>query len=172
MSARRLAPVALAAGLAACQVNEDPAEGGFISGVTNLSTGAYEERIDEREAELGSLEGEQSALELRAAEIRRQQAELDAEIDSAEGQLAVAGRHDELDVASAAKLDQGVGEIRRLAARDQHRLIGLEQCGVVRRDVSGDHRSSAPVGHLSEGANQQDLGGGAEDQDVHVRGRA
>jgi chromosome segregation ATPase len=84
--------MALAAGLAACQVNEDPAEGGFISGVTNLATGGYEERIDEREAELGTLEGEQSALELRAAEIRRQQAELDAEIASAEGQLATLRR--------------------------------------------------------------------------------
>jgi septal ring factor EnvC (AmiA/AmiB activator) len=76
---------ALALVVAGCATSQDPAEGGFISGVQNLSDGTYAKRVEEKEktvaeksAEAGSLEAEKSRLE--------------AEIGATETDLAAARR--------------------------------------------------------------------------------
>ncbi|HEU0221354.1 MAG TPA: hypothetical protein VFR34_03960 [Paracoccaceae bacterium] len=82
----------LALGLAACATTEDPAEGGFISGVRNLSEGTYERRIEEREAEVEEAGSETAALEAERSEVAAETARIEAEIRAAEGELAAAKR--------------------------------------------------------------------------------
>jgi septal ring factor EnvC (AmiA/AmiB activator) len=45
---RIVTAAALAGLLAACASNADPAKGGFISGLSNMASGGYDKRIDER----------------------------------------------------------------------------------------------------------------------------
>lgn len=65
----------LAIALSACQTTSDPREGGFFGGVHGISTGAYEQRIQEQEERLerlrqlqGDLDTERTALESRQQE--------------------------------------------------------------------------------------------------------
>lgn len=81
-----------------CQTTTDPSAGGFLSGVSALSSGAYEQRaveLDEQEAserarqaelrqELAALQGEYAMLQ-RA--IRQQRVELEASGASLPAQL-------------------------------------------------------------------------------------
>lgn len=64
--------------VAACATTDDPSRGGFVSGVQGLSSGAYEERIREREANLERMRAlqqdlEQESSELEALKRQRQQ---------------------------------------------------------------------------------------------------
>lgn len=59
--------------LSACQTTDDPREGGFVGGVGGLSSGAYEQRIQEREESLNRLEGIQDELEIQRAELENSQ---------------------------------------------------------------------------------------------------
>lgn len=59
--------------LTACKTTDDPREGGFFGGVQGLSTGAYEKRIQEREARLQRLKQLQGDLEAERVELEKQQ---------------------------------------------------------------------------------------------------
>ena len=85
-----IAPAAALAALsvvAGCATTDDPHQGGFISGVSNLATGRYDERIVEREGQLGSEQTEQTRLQARAAEIQRQRDQVQAELTTARSRL-------------------------------------------------------------------------------------
>lgn len=84
--------------LLGCQTTTDPSEGGFLSGVSALNSGAYEQRaikLDEKEAsertrqaelrrELAALQGEYAMLQ---RVIRQQRVELEASGASIPAQL-------------------------------------------------------------------------------------
>jgi|AGTN01.3.fsa_nt_gi hypothetical protein len=72
---RRLAIAALASTLAACATTDDPAKGGFISGIANLSDGTYERR---QQALKTSLEDEQDVNAQKTREAERVNAQRDA----------------------------------------------------------------------------------------------
>lgn len=126
MNTRWLVIAAATAALAACATTDDPSEGGFISGVQGLSTGAYERRVREREDNLAKLRAVQAELEqegvaLTAEKSKRQQvvdqerrklAELEADVGALERRLA------EMDGAGSAG-DQRIREL-------QDRLSGLK----------------------------------------------
>ena len=75
--------------LSACQTTTDPSQGGFLSGVSAINSGAYEQRsatLDQQEAaerarqqelrrELGQLQGEYASLQTT---IRQQRARIAA----------------------------------------------------------------------------------------------
>ncbi|HLO76548.1 MAG TPA: hypothetical protein VK196_08845 [Magnetospirillum sp.] len=85
---RLLSVVALAGGLAACATNDDPAKGGFFSGVKNLSDGTYDKRVGERQK---SLENERdiNVQQNRALErANAQSADVKAERQAAEARYA------------------------------------------------------------------------------------
>ena len=67
--------------LAGCVTSEDPSEGGFFNGVSGITSGTYDQRVEEREAGVADATARNEAL---AAE----QARLSAQIQSAEGELA------------------------------------------------------------------------------------
>ena len=76
---------ALVGSVAACATSDDPADGGFINGVSALNTGAYDARIAEREAaidvetatqaelqaELARLSGNYDTLKLQILDLRK-----------------------------------------------------------------------------------------------------
>lgn len=51
--------------VAGCQTTDDPRAGGFISGITALNSGAYENRIRQREAAVDELDAVRASLERR-----------------------------------------------------------------------------------------------------------
>lgn len=80
--------------LAACATSERPGDGGFVSGLKNISDGTYEKRIAEREArvsagreETGRLEGEKAALAEETARVEAEIARLDRELADARRDL-------------------------------------------------------------------------------------
>ncbi|MGK9170473.1 hypothetical protein KXR53_29510 [Inquilinus limosus] len=117
---RRLAAILALAGTAAvsgCAGSGDPHEGGFITGVTNLMSGGYQQRIDQRQAEVASLGAEQAQLQARADAIRQEQAQVDRELGAARTRMAqlnrrIAALRAKASAADAAKLDDAQ---RRLA---------------------------------------------------------
>ena len=137
-------PLALAAltatafTIAGCMEGGDPAEGGFISGVSGIASGSYDARIDEREAEV-------AAAEARNAELARQQQSLAAQIGAAEAQLArerrtlsqlrssTAG----MDAATRARVDEVLA--RKPAGRtDAERLASLQRTIADARKLSAE----------------------------------
>lgn len=76
----RLQIVLLALPLAACVESGDPAEGGFLRGVSGIASGGYDERVAEREAEVSEAEARNTAL-------RGEQRSLAARIAATEGAL-------------------------------------------------------------------------------------
>lgn len=85
---RLLAVLGLATALAACATNEDPAKGGFFSGMKNLSDGTYDKRVNERQK---TLENEQDVNLQQTRSLERanaQSADVKAERDAAEARYA------------------------------------------------------------------------------------
>lgn len=114
--------------LSACQTNQDPSQGGFLSGVSNLSNGTYERRVQERQE---TLENEQDVnlqrnrsverLNAQSADVRasRNAAEADyiemnRELNSLRAKLAKAEAANASKKAEAAALQQ---QIDALAAK-------------------------------------------------------
>lgn len=93
-------------GLAACAATDDPRQGGFVSGIEALRTGAYDRRIEERKAQLSELERLQAALERRAGE-----AQADAQASSDE----------------VARLSRELADIRAQNTQAAERLAALKR---------------------------------------------
>jgi chromosome segregation ATPase len=89
---RGSAAVLLAAGLTACATSDDPAEGGFISGVTGLAGGGYDRRIEEREDAYKEQLDAQAALQAEARRLEQERAEVRAQLRGAESRLAAQAR--------------------------------------------------------------------------------
>jgi chromosome segregation ATPase len=129
MNMRWLIIAGATAALGACATTDDPREGGFISGVQGLSSGAYERRVREREDNLAKLRAMQADLEqegsaLTAEKAKRQQilaqersrlAELDADVGALQRKLA------EMDRAGSAG-DQRVQDLQGRVAGLKDRL--------------------------------------------------
>jgi chromosome segregation ATPase len=56
--------------LAACVTSDDPRAGGFIGGISGLSSGAYDRRVQDRQDATSALQAENEALERRAKEVQ------------------------------------------------------------------------------------------------------
>lgn len=67
--------------LVACQTTTDPSEGGFIAGVSGISSGAYEQRVADREADVAEAQARNEAL-------AAQQSALSGQIRASESELA------------------------------------------------------------------------------------
>lgn len=115
MSARLLAPV-LCLAMASCACSEDPAAGGFYSGVCAGARGTYEKRIEEREAaaadRAGTVEGLETEREGAAAEIAANRARI-AELEGRLGDQRA--RVDRL-LAALAGIDREQAALQRLRA--------------------------------------------------------
>lgn len=121
---RRLTLVAVALAtvlvLVGCQTTTDPAEGGFFSGVSNLSSGAYEQRLEKKKGELAGAQAEQAALEQRSSALDSEQASVSAELASAEQRLAALR-------ADIDELDKKIQEASRQLQLDEEQRKRIEE---------------------------------------------
>ena len=85
--------------LPGCQTDNDPRAGGFIEGVTNLSSGGYDTYVGERQARLNTTQDQAKTLEARAQSIATERAALDRELQDASDALG--------------RLQQRLGDLRR-----------------------------------------------------------
>ncbi len=66
--------------LAACEISENPADGGFLSGVVGVAGGGYQGRIDDREAALAAEQAQANALAAEQAQVAATNASISAEL--------------------------------------------------------------------------------------------
>ncbi len=95
--------------IAGCGAAHDPREGGFFGGIGGLSSGRYQERVQEREDRLSRLQQVQKDLQSEGEKLDTEETSLREQI---ERERALLG---ELE-SSLAKLEQ---EARTLESRDQ-----------------------------------------------------
>ncbi len=66
--------------LAACEISENPADGGFLSGVVGVAGGGYQGRIEDREAALATEQAQANALAAEQAQVAATNAGISAEL--------------------------------------------------------------------------------------------
>lgn len=77
--------------LAACATSDNPADGGFLSGVSGLSSGTYDARIAERTAAVETEQARQAALTAELAALEGELAAQQRRIIERRAQAAAAG---------------------------------------------------------------------------------
>lgn len=130
MRGRILTTVTLLAVLGGCaSAPTDPREGGLFGGISGLQTGAYEERLREREDRLEQLRATQRALD----DEREMLDELHGERMRVVAEERSRLRRLETDVAG---LDNRVKQLERQHGEDDRRVQGLrERLAGLRRDI-------------------------------------
>ena len=66
--------------LSACEVSQDPAEGGFLSGVVGVAGGGYQQRVDSRQAALDAEQSQANALAAEQQQVAATSANIAAEL--------------------------------------------------------------------------------------------
>lgn len=56
--------------IAACVDSTDPADGGFVNGISGVASGTYDQRVREREAEVAAAQARNDALTAELARLR------------------------------------------------------------------------------------------------------
>ena len=154
-SARRLRAAgwaALGALLAGgCALSQDPADGGFVSGVAGLAGGGYERRIAEREA---THQGEMQArerLESEARALETERAALKGELKRAQGRLAEQNRRIAAERARlAARVATAPAPRARLRRLDQAQ-VRVDKARTNLRNASSADLPVSEVKRLSKG---------------------
>lgn len=135
---------------AGCQtVSSDPREGGLLGGMSGLQSGAYEQRVRDREARLaemramqeelerdqGALGQSREALRRQVADERSRLAHLNSDIAGLDRSISqLATRHGSEDQ-RVQSLRTRVTELKRQASRQQSSLDALEGSGVGDADT-------------------------------------
>lgn len=117
--------------LAACQTTTDPAEGGFLSGVSGIATGAYDDRVASAESDVAAA---QSRNEQLSAQIRASESEL------AQLKLRILEQRDALegeDAETAARIDRVLNDSPVGATQDA-KLAALQRSIAEARALSSD----------------------------------
>jgi chromosome segregation ATPase len=78
--------------LSACQTNQDPAQGGFLSGLSNLGNGTYDNRIKEREEKLENEQDINLQRNRSAERVSAQSEDVKAERDKLEASYTTMSR--------------------------------------------------------------------------------
>ena len=127
---RRLAILPCLA-LAACQTTTDPAEGGFFAGVSGITTGAYDARVEAAESDVAAAQVRNEAL---ASQVRASESEL------AQLKLTILQQRDAIgggDPATAARIDRVLNSSPQ-GATPEARLEALQRSISEARALSSD----------------------------------
>jgi hypothetical protein len=137
-----------------CAVSQDPADGGFVSGVAGLAGGGYDRRIAEREAaHQGEVEaGERLRAEAQALEKER--AALKGELTRVQVRLAeqnrrIAAERARLAARAAASASAAAAPKARLRRLDQAQ-VRVERARTNLRKASGGDLPVSEVKRLSQ----------------------
>jgi len=79
---------ASALALSACEVSEDPADGGFLSGIVGVAGGGYQSRIDALEAQLAADQARANSLASEQLRLQAASASTSAQIRNLRSQFA------------------------------------------------------------------------------------
>ena len=79
---------ASALALSACEVSQDPADGGFLSGIVGVAGGGYQARIDRLEAQLAADQAQANALAAEHLRLQAASASTSAQLSNLRAQLA------------------------------------------------------------------------------------
>lgn len=79
---------ASALALSGCEISEDPADGGFLSGVVGVAGGGYQSRIDALEAQLAADQARANALASEQLRLQASSANSSAQIRNLRAQFA------------------------------------------------------------------------------------
>jgi len=71
--------------LAGCEGSGDPADGGFLAGISGISGGGYQARVDQQQAALDQEQATAAALEAQRAQLAQNSADVAAEITRLRG---------------------------------------------------------------------------------------
>jgi len=117
--------------LTACQTTTDPAEGGFFSGVSGITTGAYDARVEAAESDVASAQARNDAL---AAQLRSSESEL------AQLKLQILQQRDAIgggNAATAARIDRVLNDAPQ-GATPEAKLAALQRSISEARALSAD----------------------------------
>jgi chromosome segregation ATPase len=146
-----LAAPAVVVLLSACATTDDPRDGGFISGVQGLSSGAYEQRVREREDNLEKLRAMQQDLEQEGAALeadkrareqvlareRQKLAQLDSDVRSLEDRLAELGEAGDAGDARVLDLQRRLDGLKGRLNAQARSIDVLEGGGGSANDLEG-----------------------------------
>ena len=104
--------------LPGCAGSPDPTEGGFFGGVRGLGSGAYEERVQEREDRLSRLQQVQKDLEAESEDLDAEKLSLREQIDRERALLG------ELE-SSLAELEQETSALEGRDQKEQQQIVEL-----------------------------------------------
>jgi len=115
-------------GIAACSQSTDPHEGGLFGGISGLSSGAYDQRIQQRQAELANAQAQQAELQATTGRITAEQEQIRTSLQGMERQ--VADLNDQVDTLQ-----------RQLADEQQARSIDVKTRKQLEAELKGLDRS-------------------------------
>lgn len=75
-------------GLTACEISEDPADGGFLSGVVGVAGGGYEQRVEDSEFALMIAQQQQADNRQAQRDVGAQSTQLSAQIAQLQAEYA------------------------------------------------------------------------------------
>lgn len=116
-----LAPILFAA---ACASNEDPAEGGFISGVTGAATGGYQGRVDERQKKADALAEQDAELQQQKSEAALEIEQNEAEIAGLEAELSLLDFQIQDSLDRISNLDRALTDAERQTVNQAQQVAG------------------------------------------------
>ncbi len=79
---------ASALALSACEVSQDPADGGFLSGIVGVAGGGYQARVDRLEAQLAADQSRANALASEQLRLQAASASTSAQLRNMRAQFA------------------------------------------------------------------------------------
>ncbi len=79
---------ASALALSACEISQDPADGGFLSGIVGVAGGGYQARIDALEAQLAADQARANSLASEQLRLQAAAASTSAQLRNLRAQLA------------------------------------------------------------------------------------
>lgn len=141
--------------LVGCQTTEDPAKAGFFSGVGNLATGRYDQRLEQKQQDLQASQTQRDYWQARAASLQsdanrsedekrawqRRLDALDEELSAMDTKIARLKRERRSNQQRVQELDRQIVDIRRdrsllaSAARDQQDPAAMQATEARSRQV-------------------------------------
>lgn len=138
MSVRIASTLLLAVPLAACVESSDPAEGGFFAGISGISSGSYDARIAEQEADVAAASAENAALRTERDTLAARIATAERDLTGARFRLLQQrDRAVDLDVNTRSRVNAALAAEPRGATDDQ-RLADLQRLLSETRALSAE----------------------------------
>jgi len=140
--------------LTACEISEDPADGGFLSGVVGVAGGGYQARIDALEAQLAADKAQANALAAEQLRLQAASASTSAQLRNLRAQFAalqavISGQVATLD-ARGITVSSGLrAKVQRVSATAPGGSSDAERLASLRGAIADARALSADLSRLS-----------------------